>query len=315
MTKMKLLCLGAQDSWDEEALAAEFDVVAVDHGRDLAEIPESTRADISLGMMKGHRHVGGSDFDLFPNMKVFANYGVGYDAIDVDAAAARGIAVTNTPDVLTADVADLAVVMLLSLLRKTVQAEEWLRQGKWSSVGNFPLQRTMSGQKTGILGLGRIGRAIADRMSAFDNEIHYYSRAPKDTPDGWTYHATTVDLAKSVDFLIIALSGGAETAGLVDADTIAALGPNGILVNISRGTTVDEAALIEALRNHSIGGAALDVFLNEPDLDPAFLSLDNVLLQPHVASATVDTRKAMGALVRDNLIAARDGKPLLTQVN
>ena len=315
MAKEKLLVLGEQDPWDWEVLQAEFDCTKITDAAQLDALSDEACAAFRLGMLKFHYSVDGAFFDRFPNLKVFANYGVGYDSIDVDAAAARGIAVTNTPDVLSADVADLSVLMLLSLLRRSNAAEQWLRDGKWSSVGAFPLQRKMSGGRVGIVGLGRIGRAIGDRMAAFDCPIHYYSRAPKQTPDDWTYHASPQDLAASVDFLIVALAGGADTAGLVDRATIEALGPNGIIVNISRGTTIDEPAMIEALENKSIGGAALDVFVGEPNPDPRFLALDNVVLQPHVASATVETRKAMGALVRANLIACRDGTPLLTQVN
>lgn len=315
MTKEKLLVVGEQDSWDREALADMFDLVELTGDMSPEDLPEDLRASIEYGTLKFHRTIDGAFFDLFPKLKILANFGVGYDAIDVNAATARGISVTNTPDVLNADVADLAVAMLLSLLRDARGAEDWLRDGRWAREGNYPLRRKMSGQRTGVLGLGRIGRAIADRMAAFENEIHYYSRKPKDVPAGWHYHDTPQSLAGSVDFLIIALSGGPDTAGLVDAKTIKALGPTGVLVNISRGTTVDEEAMIKALQSKSIAGAALDVFLNEPNPDPRFLDLDNVVLLPHVASATLDTRKDMGALVRKNLAAARDGQPLPTPVN
>lgn len=315
MAKEKLLSLGTQDPWDQTALDAEFDVISLPHGTDPTTLDETLRQEIRLGTLKGHSHVDGAFFDLFANMHTFANYGVGYDSIDTKAATARGIRVTNTPDVLSADVADLAIGLLLSFLRQFRGAEDWLRSGDWGTKGEYPLQRTMSGQKTGIVGLGRIGRAIAERMRAFDNEIHYYSRAPKDTPDGWTYHATPQALAAEVDFLIVALSGGPDTAGLVDKATIAALGPEGVLINISRGSTIDEEALITALETKSIAGAGLDVFVGEPNPDPRFRTLDNAVLLPHVASATQASRRAMGALVRANLIAARDGQELLTPVN
>ena len=315
MAKNKLLVIGEQDSWDRDALAEMFEVVDLGGDANPEDWPADLRNAIEYATLKFHRTLDGPFFDLFPNLKILANFGVGYDAIDVSAASARGIAVTNTPDVLNADVADLAVMMLLSLLRDARGAEDWLRDGSWGAKGNYPLRRKMSGQRTGVLGLGRIGRAIADRMAAFENDIHYYSRAPKDVPDGWQYHATPQSLAGSVDFLIIALSGGPETAGLVDAATIDALGPTGVLINISRGTTVDEEALIKALQSKSIAGAALDVFLNEPNPDPRFLDLDNVVLLPHVASATLETRKDMGALVRKNLAAALAGDPLPTAVN
>ena len=173
----------------------------------------------------------------------------------------------------------------------------------------------MSGGHVGILGLGRIGRAIADRLQAFGMQISYYSRGPKDVPDGWTYHATPKALAEAVDFLVVIVVGGAETQGLVSRDVMKALGPQGVLVNISRGSVVDETALLDLLENGELGGAALDVFWNEPNVDARFAALDNVVLYPHIGSATVDTRKEMGRVVRENLSAARAGKPLKTPVN
>lgn len=315
MTKPKLLVLGTQDDWDLTPLGAAYDLVEVANDADPADIDPAIRAEVTLGTLKGHRAVTAEMFDLFPAMKVFANYGVGYDAIDIAAATARGIRVSNTPDVLTDDVADHAVVMLLAFLRQTSAAEAWLRTGNWAKNGEFALQRSLSRGTVGILGLGRIGRAVADRLAAFSCDIHYYARSEKQVPEGWTYHADTQSLARAVDYLVVCISGGPATVGLVDAATIAALGPDGVLVNVSRGTTVDEAALLDALAGKTIAGAALDVFLNEPHIDPRFLTLDNVLLQPHVASGTVDTRKAMGVLVRENLRAGHEGRELVTPVN
>ena len=251
--------------------------------------------------------------DLFPALGLIANFGVGYDAIDMAAARSRGIRVTNTPDVLNDDVADLAVAMLLAQSRQIVQGSDWVRSGRWSQEA-LPLNRKVSGRRVGIAGLGRIGREIADRLAAFKIGIHYHSRQPKDVPADWTYHPDPVALAAAVDDLIVAVVGGADTVGYVSAAAIAALGPDGVIVNISRGSTIDEAALLDALEARRIRAAALDVFLNEPDLDPRFLSLDNVLLQPHQGSGTIETRKAMGALQRDNARAFLAGRDLLTPV-
>lgn len=316
MAKPDLLLIGQWYEWDLEPLNAEFNVTAISADTDPASLDADFRAGVRFATLKGHAGLDGAFMDHFPKLELIANYGVGYDAIDVVAAASRGIAVTNTPDVLSADVADLAVLMLLSYLRQSVGAEAWLRSGQWGRDGDYPLQRKMSGGRAGIVGLGRIGRAIADRMAAFEMPISYYSRAPKpDVPETWSYYGSPQELAANVDFLVVALSGGPDTAGLVDAATLKALGPNGVLVNISRGSTIDEPALLDALENRQIGGAALDVFMNEPNPDPRFIALDNVLLLPHVASATEETRRAMGQLAIANLLAGRDGKELLTRVN
>ncbi len=179
---------------------------------------------------------------------------------------------------------------------------------------NTALNRKVSGGRAGIVGLGRIGREIADRLAAFKMDIHYFARSEKDTP-GWTWHADPVALAGAVDYLVIALVGGKETEKFVSAEVIGALGPRGIVINISRGTTVDEAALLDALEQGRIAGAGLDVFLNEPDIDPRFYALDNVVIQPHQGSGTIETRAAMGQLQRDNIAALHAGSDLLTPVN
>ncbi|WP_343503489.1 2-hydroxyacid dehydrogenase [Alloyangia pacifica] len=277
-------------------------------------LDEDTRKGVKAIAFYGHSPFAGAQMDAFPNLGLIANFGVGYDAINVPDASARGIKVTNTPDVLNDDVADLAVAMLLDFCRDMRGAEARVRSGAWGKDGAHPLQRKMSGQKAGILGMGRIGREIADRLAAFKMEMHYHSRSEKETP-GWTYHADPVSLAREVDFLVIALVGGPATEGYVSKEVIEALGPTGVLINISRGTTVDEEALIEALQKGTIEGAGLDVFLNEPNPDARFLTLENAVLQPHQASATRETRTAMGQLQRDNIAAFIAGKELLTPVN
>jgi lactate dehydrogenase-like 2-hydroxyacid dehydrogenase len=189
-----------------------------------------------------------------------------------------------------------------------------VRDGHWATQGDIPLNRKVSCSTVGILGLGRIGRDIADRLAAFKTDIHYHSRSEKDTP-GWTYHADPVSLAKAVDFLFVALVGGPETEKYASKEVIAALGPDGVLINISRGSTVDEEALLDALESGALAGAGLDVFVGEPKINPRFLTLDTVVLQPHQGSGTVQTRAAMAKLQRDNVAAHLAGSKLLTPVN
>lgn len=303
MTKPDILVIGSYPDWDMEGL------------RDGYTLHDAPGPGIRAVALKGHRPLDGAFMDSMPDLGLIANFGVGYDAIDVAAATERGIKVTNTPDVLTDDVADLAVGMLIAATRHIPQADAYVRAGRWAAEGDYPLLRTVSGKRAGIVGLGRIGRAIADRLAAFNMSISYSSRAPKETPAGWTHYADPAALAAEVDYLVVALAGGPDTAGLVSREVIAALGPEAMLVNISRGSTVDEAAMLEALESGALGSAALDVFASEPDLDPRFLKLENVLLQPHQASATIETRQAMGQLQRDNMAAFFADKPLLTPVN
>ena len=308
------LVIGPYSDTDTTALKADFSPVILDSAADLSTLDDATRNAVTALAYKGHHAFGAAEMDQMPNLKIIANYGVGYDAIDVAAADARGIKVTNTPDVLNDDVADLAVAMLLMQVREMEQASNWARSGNWKSKGEYRLNRKLSGGRAGIVGLGRIGHEIADRLAAFKMDIHYYARSEKKTP-GWTYHADPVSLAEAVDYLVIAIVGGPDTEKFVSKQVIDALGPRGVVVNISRGTTVDEAALLDALEAGRIAGAGLDVFLGEPDIDPRFYALDNVVIQPHQGSGTVETRAAMGQLQRDNIAAFHTGQPLLTAVN
>ncbi|MEO3413060.1 2-hydroxyacid dehydrogenase [Roseovarius sp. CAU 1744] len=308
------LVIGPYSDSDHAALKEAFDPVFLDHPADLSGFDRATCEAFTALAYKGHHAVGAAEMDLLPNLALIANYGVGYDAIDVVAASERGITVTNTPDVLNDDVADLAVAMLLMQGREMAQASEWARSGNWKSRGEYRLNRKVSGGRAGIVGLGRIGREIADRLAAFKMDIHYFARSEKTTP-GWTYHADPVSLAQAVDYLVIALVGGPDTENFVSKEVIDALGPRGVVVNISRGSTVDESALLNALEEGRIAGAALDVFLNEPDIDPRFYKLETVVIQPHQGSGTVETRAAMGQLQRDNVAAHHAGQPVLTAVN
>ena len=310
----KTLCSGPYTDSDRAGLTETFAPVFAATPAEAAALPETARASVTAVAFKGHLPFGAAEMDALPALRLIANYGVGYDAIDVAAANARGVKVTNTPDVLSDDVADLAVAMLLMQQRRMLQGDALVRSGRWAAGEGFPLNRKVWGGRAGILGLGRIGREIADRLAAFKMEIHYWSRSEKQTP-GWTWHTDPVSLAQAVDYLVVAMVGGKDTAGMVSAQVLQALGPRGVLVNISRGSVVDEPALLDALERGTIAGAGLDVFWNEPKVDPRFLSLDTVVLQPHQGSGTVETRAAMARLQRDNIAALHAGAPLLTPVN
>lgn len=312
MTKPHLLQMGDYPEWDEAPLRAAFTVHRYDQAPDkqafLAQIGPLVRGIATSGGLG----VSGAVIAACPKAEIISVYGVGYDAVDMAAARARGIAVTNTPDVLNEDCADLAVAMLLALSRGLVGAEAWARSGQWAAKGAYPLQRRVSGQKVGILGLGRIGAAVARRLEGFGCPIAYAARSPKDCD--YRYIPDPVALADWADVLIVTALANAETRHIVNAGVLRALGPDGLLVNISRASNIDEAALLEALEAGAIAGAALDVFEGEPALNPRFAALPTVLLQPHHASGTYQTRRAMGQLMRDNLTAHFAGQPLLTPV-
>ena len=248
-----------------------------------------------------------------PKLEIVASFGVGYDHIDAAAAARRDIIVTHTPDVLTEEVADTAVGLLISTVRELPQAERYLRAGKWPKA-NYPLSRaTLRNRTVGLVGMGRIGRAIARRLEAFGVPIVYHSRQPRtDLP--YRHYSRLLDMATDVDTLIAIVPGGAATRHLIDAKVLEALGPNGVVINVARGSVVDEGALIDALKHHRIFAAGLDVFVNEPDVPAELLALDNVVLLPHLGSASVFTREKMDQLLVDNLLAWSRGEPPLTPV-
>ncbi|TAK42020.1 MAG: 2-hydroxyacid dehydrogenase [Betaproteobacteria bacterium] len=250
--------------------------------------------------------------DALPKLEIISHFGVGVDSIDLAAAKKRGIIVTNTPDVLNDCVADTAMSLVLNVLRQFPQSEAYLRSGYWATRGAYPLTSSLGGKTLGVLGLGRIGEAIAQRAQAFGMKIRYHNRTRKKVPYG--YDTDAVTLARNSDVLLVATPGGAETSKIVDARVLDALGPEGYVVNISRGSTIDEPALLAYLKDKRIAGAGLDVFENEPGINPEFFALPNAVLYPHVASATNETRFAMGMLQVDNLRAHFAGKPVLTRV-
>ena len=234
-----------------------------------------------------------------PNLKVISSFGVGLDKIAVAEAQARGIAVGYTPDVLNDCVADTAFGLLIDAARSFSAADRFVRRGAWPR-GAFPLTRKVSGARLGLVGMGRIGRTIAQRSTGFEMAVRYHARRPvADVP--WEYEASLIELARWADFLVVITAGGAATRHLIDASVLGALGPEGFLINVARGSVVDEAALVAALQDRRIGGAGLDVFENEPQVPPPLMALDNVVLLPHVASATRETRQAMADRVFDNL--------------
>lgn len=248
-----------------------------------------------------------------PALEIVSIMGVGYDKVDVDAALQRKIPVTHTPDVLNDEVADLALALMLSVARKVPQADRYVREGRWEREGNMPLATKMTGKRLGIVGLGRIGKAIAARAQGFGMSIAYTGRRQQPGV-AFAYFANAAELARNVDFLVVITPGGEGTRHLIDAGVLQALGPKGYLVNVARGTVVDEAALIDALQRGVIAGAGLDVFENEPKVPEALRALDNVVLTPHMASATRETRQAMADLALANLQAHFAGKPLLSPV-
>jgi lactate dehydrogenase-like 2-hydroxyacid dehydrogenase len=266
----------------------------------------------ALAMTGGHALIDDRYMQGLPNLEIISSFGVGYDHIDARAAARRGIIVTNTPGVLDDEVADTALGLMIMAVRQLPQAERYLRAGQWLKA-HFPLTASLRGRTVGIVGLGRIGKAIATRVSAFGLTVVYHGRNPQ-ADVAYRYFPSLVEMAKACDILIVVAPGGPGTRHLINAEVLEALGPDGVLVNISRGSLVDEKALIEALRTGKILAAGVDVFENEPNVPEELIALDNAVLLPHVGSASVKTRQAMAECVVANLFAWADGNPPLTPV-
>lgn len=314
MSKPVILQMGGYPDWDEAPLNADFDMLRIFEAKDreafLAEHGDAVRGIATRGELGASAAL----IEACPKLEIISVYGVGYDAVDLGACRARGIRVTNTPDVLSGDVADFAVTMMLAQSRGITAGDVWVRAGAWAAQGALPLQRRAFGRRAGILGLGRIGFEIAKRLAGFDMQISYSDVAPKDYASDWRFVASPEELAAQSDFLFVAAAASEATRHIVNADVLRALGPEGMLINVSRASNVDEEALIAALSDGTLGSAALDVFEGEPALDARFHALPNILLQPHQASGTVETRKAMGALLRANLEAHFAGQPPVSPV-
>jgi hydroxypyruvate reductase len=280
------------------------------HGReDLDKIAGVVRAVVT----NGHSGPAPEVIDRLAKLEIIASASVGYDGIPVEYARSKGIPVTNTPEVLNDDVADLAIGLMIMTARRLVASDRYVRAGRWAKEGDYPLAAKASRKRVGILGMGRIGKAIAQRAVAMNNTIAYHTRKPvEDVP--YQHYSDLVELAKNSDFLIVIIPATPETSKIVSKAVIAALGSDGILINVARGAVVDEDALVAALKSGELGGAGLDVFINEPQVPTELFAMDNVTLLPHVGSATFETRRAMSQLVLDNLDAHFAGKPLLTEI-
>jgi lactate dehydrogenase-like 2-hydroxyacid dehydrogenase len=295
-----------------ETLAGEFVTHLLFQAKDRAAFLAPLRDRVTAIATIGEVGADGALMDALPKAKIIASNSVGVDAIDLAAAKARGVAVTNTPGVLTDCVADLGMALTLAVARRVAEADRYVRAGKWLE-GPLGFGTKLGGKTMGIVGMGRIGQALAQRAAAFGMKVAYHSRRRKSGVAA-PYYEDLAELAKASDFLVLILPGGAATRNLVDARILAALGSRGFLINIARGSVVDEAALVKALQDGVIAGAGLDVFADEPRVPASLLAMENVVLQPHQGSATHETRTAMGQLMIDNLKAHFAGKPLLTPV-
>lgn len=310
--QIHILSMGEMMPAVDAALAQTFVVHQADKDN-IADIAAQFGDRIRGIATRGRQKADAALLACLPKLEVISNFGVGYDSIDVPAAMARGIVVTNTPDVLNEEVADFTVGLLLSTIRELPQADRFLRDGKWPS-GAYQLTQTLRDRTVGIIGMGRIGQAIAKRIAAFDVPIVYHSRKPQ-AGVAYKYYADLKAMAADVDTLIAIVPGGAATKHMINADVLATLGPRGILINVARGSVVDQDALIEALRTGVIHGAGLDVFTDEPNVPAALMALPNVVLVPHVGSGTHHTRATMGNLVVENLRSWFSGKGPVTPVH
>jgi len=312
MTKPDLLIASPMMPMIEEQLEKHFNVErlykAADKEKLLTEFGPKVRA---LGATPGQK-IDSTLMKKLPKLEIIGSFGVGYDAVDAKWAGENGVVVTNTPDVLNEEVADTALGLLLATVRQFPQADRYVRAGKWTEKA-FPLTVTLQDRTVGVVGMGRIGKAIAKRLEAFNAPVVYHSR---NKADGVSYkhYPDLKQMAKDVDVLVVITPGGAATKHLINKEVLEALGPNGIVINVARGSVIDEQALIEALRDKKILSAGLDVFEDEPKVPQALIDMDHVVLLPHVGSASVHCRNLMGQLVVDNLVAWAAGKPPLTPV-
>ncbi|EXL08459.1 2-hydroxyacid dehydrogenase [Brucella anthropi] len=306
-----VLVLGNFNDYAVERLSGEFSVRRIPRG-DAALVDADWAGDIyGIASMST---VDAALIDALPNLKIIGNFGVGYDAVDAKHAGTKNVMVTNTPDVLTDEVADTALGLLIDTVRELSKSQEFLRAGNWVKEGRYPLSKlSLRGRKVGIFGLGRIGKAVAHRVEAFGLPVSYHNRR-KAEGVAYDYYPTLLELAKAVDTLILVAPGGAETAKAVNAEVLKALGPDGVLINVGRGSLVDEDALAAALNDGTIAAAGLDVFANEPSVPQGLLDAPNTVLLPHIASASQKTRQAMADLVIDNLIAWFDTGKAITPV-
>ena len=299
--KPDLLIIGEITPRMADRFASTFTCHYLDEINDREQFLAATGPSVQAIATTGHDGVPDDLFDRLPAVKIISNYGVGYDAINVDKAVSKNMLVTHTPDVLNEEVATTALMLLIAVSRGLIVNDLYIRKGNWSKKGNTPLSRSVDGMSVGILGYGRIGQAIARKLEAFNCQISYHARSERPDSKHLYFDDLTV-MADHVTALIVIVPGGPSTYHLVNADVITALGPEGVLVNVARGSVVDEDALIAALQDGRLGAAALDVFASEPHVPEVLFSMDNVILTPHIGSATIETRRAMGDLTVDNLV-------------
>jgi lactate dehydrogenase-like 2-hydroxyacid dehydrogenase len=312
--KADILLIGPPKPTIVKGLEPAFNLIRFSEARDrdkfFAEAAPRIRG---IACVATTEHVDGAFMTRFPRLEIVSSFGVGYDNIDAAWAGAHGITVTNTPDVLTEEVADTALGLLLCTVREFTQAERFVRAGKWARQG-YPLSKaTLRNRTVGMVGLGRIGQAIARRLEAMKVPVVYHSRRPA-SGVAYRHYPKLVDMARDADVLLVITPGGDETKNLINAEVLRALGPDGILINMSRGSVVDEPALIKALQNKTILSAGLDVYPREPEVSSELIAMDHIVLFPHLGSASVATRGKMDQLVVDNLLAWAAGKPPLTPV-
>jgi len=311
--KADVVMFGAKPIIEDALETAGFTVhrafAASDQEAFISSIAPKVRA---IAAVAGHGPVNGAIMSRFPKLEIVSSFGVGYDHIDAKWAGERGIVVTNTPDVLNEEVADTALGLTLATVRHLPQAEKYLRAGNWPKHGDYQLTPSLRDRTAGIVGMGRIGKAIARRFDAMMVPVVYHSRRPADVP--YKHYPNILDMARDVNLMIVITPGGAATKDLVNADVLKALGPEGILINVARGSVVDEQALIKALKDKTILSAGLDVFANEPQVPQELMEMDNIVLLPHVGSASHATRRAMDELVANNIISWFAGKGAITPV-
>ncbi len=309
-----LLALGSLPSEEMAKLENHFEIIRLWKEEKPEQVIHRHKNDIVAVLSTYNAMgVGKSLIEALPNLEIIAQYGVGTDNIDLETAASHQITVTNTPDILTDDTADIAMALVMALARRVVEGDVYVRVGRWNE-GPLPLGISLKGKVLGIVGLGRIGQALAQRAMAFGMEIIYCGpNEKKDRP--YRYYGGLKEMAADCDFLALTCPGGESTRNLVDISVLEALGPKGFVINVSRGSVVKEDDLLAALSNRAIAGAGLDVYASEPHVPEGLLSMDNVVLLPHIGSATVETRSKMGQLVVNNLLAYFEGEPLLTPVS
>jgi len=315
MSKPRVLQIGSLGGSPgaDSTLRESYDVIPLWEATDRDDCLKKA-VEVEVVVTSAMHGCGADIINQLPNLKLICNWGVGYDTIDIEAAKARDIAVTNTPEVLNDCVADEAWGLLIACARHIAQGDRFVRDNRWENKeGMLPLGTRVSGKKLGIVGLGRIGMAIAKRGLGFDMQVGYHNRQKRNDVD-YTYIPTLRALAEWSDFLVVATVGGSQTRQLVNRDVLRALGPKGMVINIARGPVIDEMAMVELLASGELGAAGLDVFENEPKVPDALKQLSNAVLMPHQASATVETRQAMFDLVTQNLAAYFAGKPLITPV-